>query len=92
MKNIIIDTSCVLAVVLNEPGKTSIIQKTEETFLLAPESLSWEIGNALSAMFKKERLSLKDARVAWHAAQQILIRFVYPNMERALEIAQEQGI
>ncbi len=92
MKNIIIDTSCILAVVLEESSRAELIAATEGATLLAPDSLSWELGNAFSALFKKGTLSLKEAKTALHAVRQIPIRFIYPDMERAIEIAHEQRI
>ena len=60
--NIVVDTSVIVAVLLNEPVKASLIEVTVNATLSAPMSLHWEIGNAFSAMFKKKRLSLEDAQ------------------------------
>jgi len=59
MKKIIIDTSVIIAVIANEVSKKKLIEITEDTELVAPISLHFEIGNALSAMLKKEELILK---------------------------------
>lgn len=65
---ITIDTSALLAVLLNEQHKPAIIEVTQGHDLQAPFSLDAEVGNALTAMFKRGRLSLKEA-------QQVLIQF-----------------
>jgi len=46
---------------LNDQHKTEIINLTKGYDLQAPETLNAEIGNALSAMFKRERLTLSQA-------------------------------
>ncbi len=49
------DTNLFLAVALNEPEKTRIIQLTSNKNAVAPEILPYEIGNALSAMIKRKK-------------------------------------
>ncbi len=49
---LVVDTSVILAVVLNEPSKAALIQLTIGAELLVPASSHGEIDNALSAMFK----------------------------------------
>jgi predicted nucleic acid-binding protein len=92
MKTIIIDTSCVLAVVLGEPVRERLVDVSDGAELFAPDSLTWELGNAFSAMFKKKRLTLKESQNALNAAHQIPIRFIQPNISRALEISYEYNI
>ena len=87
MQNIVIDTSSLIAVILDEPEKPKLITLTEGGNLLAPSSLHWEIGNAFSAMFKRERLSLKDAMLALNIYKKIPIHFVDIELSRALELA-----
>jgi predicted nucleic acid-binding protein len=79
---IIIDTSALLAVLLNESHKPAIIKATEKHDLQAPVSLDGEVGNALSAMFKNERITLEQA-------QQVLSKFyIIPIRRTKLRIAE----
>ena len=89
---IIIDTSAIIAVLVNESSKPAIIQATQQTDLLAPSSIHWEIANAFSAMFKRNRLTLAEALTAIAIYQQIPIRFVEVELEESLKIAAELGI
>jgi len=89
---IIIDTSAIIAVLVNESSKSAIIQATQQTDLLAPASIHWEIANAFSAMFKRNRLLLEEALAAIEIYQQIPIRFVEVELEESLKIADELGI
>lgn len=59
--NLVIDTSALLAVLLNERSRNSILKNTEGKSLTAPISIDAEIGNALSAMFKRKRITLENA-------------------------------
>lgn len=89
---IIIDTSAIIAVLVNESSKPAIIQATQQTDLLAPSSIHWEIANAFSAMFKRNRLTLAEALTAIAIYQQIPIRFVEVELEESLKIADELGV
>jgi predicted nucleic acid-binding protein len=81
---LIIDSSAIIAVLVNEASKAAIIQATQETDLLAPSSIHWEIANAFSAMFKRKRLTLTEALTAIGIYQQIPIRFIEVELEESL--------
>lgn len=74
--SVVIDASAVIAVVTNEPHKPLLIRLTEGVELLSPSSLPVEVGNAFSAMFKRRRISLANAKAAIEAYQRIAIRLV----------------
>jgi predicted nucleic acid-binding protein len=92
LKQIIIDTSAIIAVVLNEPEKDKLIEITQDTELIAPSSIHWEVGNAFSAMFKRKRLNLKEAIKGFAEYQKIPIQFIDINIEDALKIAEKNNI
>ena len=90
--NLVVDTSVILAVVTNEAHKQKLIDLTRNADLLAPSSVPWEIGNAFSAMFKRRRISLEEARNALLAYQQIPIQFSDVELEDALELSDRLDI
>ncbi|MFH1778264.1 MAG: type II toxin-antitoxin system VapC family toxin [Candidatus Omnitrophota bacterium] len=92
MKNIVIDTSSIIAVILAEPEKEKLVGLTKNANLLAPASLHWEIGNAFSAMFKKKRISLNDAIAAIDIYENIPIQFIDIELKNALELAHGSNI
>ena len=90
--NIVVDTSVIIAVILNEKKKSAIIKLTKGANLFAPTSLHWEIGNAFSAMFKRGRLKFEDAVKALGYYQEIPIRFTDIDLELVLDIANRYKI
>ncbi len=92
MAKIVIDTSALMAAILDEPEKAVLVELTRGADLLAPGSQHWELGNALSALFKKGRLNVRDAVAAIRAYQKIPIQFIDVDLVRALEIAHKLRI
>src|SRR6266545_486690 len=84
---LVVDTSVILAVVLNEPTKAVLIRLTTGADLIAPLSLHWEIGNALSAMLKRKRITEAEAQQALLEYQKIPIRFLDVSLDETIHIA-----
>jgi predicted nucleic acid-binding protein len=84
---IIVDTNTFIAVALNEPEKGKIIELTEDHDLIAPDVLPFEIGNALTAMMKKNALKKEEVLSAWEIVQQIPVDLRHTNIKSALSIA-----
>jgi predicted nucleic acid-binding protein len=90
--DVVIDTSALIAVIAGEPEKEKLIQMTSGAELIAPQSVHWEIGNALSAMMKRQRIVLSQATRAIEIYQKIPIRFVEVELEDTLEIVDKLSI
>jgi len=89
---IVADTNTFLAVALDEPEKTLIIDLTLGHELLAPEVLPFEIGNALTAMMKKRSLEPDELGPAWDAVQRIPVELRQVDFQDALRIAGRYNI
>ena len=89
---IVVDASAILAVIVNEPSKKKLIRLTKGAHLIAPASLQWEIGNALSAMLKRNSINLYQALQAVEIYSHIPIRSVDVEIDEALRIAAESNI
>ena len=87
-----IDTSALIAVVGNEASKDRIIEITASYSLYAPVSVHWEIGNAFSAMFKRQKTDIELAKLALKAYQEIPLKFIEVPLEQALELSYSQKI
>jgi predicted nucleic acid-binding protein len=84
---IIADTNTFIAVALNEPEKERIIELTEGHELISPDVLPFEIGNALTAMMKKNVLKKTEVASAWDILQQIPVDLRQTDIKSALGIA-----
>lgn len=85
--DIVIDTSAVIAVIANEPEKPAIVEHTLGANLIAPASVHWEVGNAFSAMFKRRRISLSQAKDAIKSYERIVFRFIDIDLGQSLDLA-----
>jgi predicted nucleic acid-binding protein len=89
---IVADASALLAVVLDEPERGSIIDATVGATLISPMALPFEIGNALVALRKRGKLSEDAVLPAWEATQRIPVQLVPVQIEAALALALAHGI
>jgi predicted nucleic acid-binding protein len=89
---IVVDTTIIIAVVINEPHKEALVEKTKRATLIAPASLPWEVGNALSAMFKQRRLGLEEAKAALDSYAQIPLQLVDVPLVDAVQLASQLKI
>jgi predicted nucleic acid-binding protein len=90
--NITVDASAVMAVVLNEGSKRQLVDGTRGAELLSPPTLYWEVGNALSALVKRRRIDLRQARAALKSLQDIAIRLADVDLDASVTLAHEQSI
>jgi len=90
--NLVSDTNIFLAVALDEPEKANIIQLTAKANAISPEILPYEVGNALSAMVKRNRLTKEEGLLAFDEIKSIPVRLVPINIQHALKLALEYNI
>lgn len=87
-----VDTSALLAVILQEPERASIVARTIGFGLLAPEVLPYEVGNALSALKKRRTHEAGETLLAWQVFISIPIKLERIDIAAALAVAARQGI
>ena len=85
--NITIDTSVLLAVCTNESSKSKLVELTQGHHLLVPASVHWEVGNALSAMLKRDRITGEQAQACIFAYQQIPLTKIEVELATAVELS-----
>jgi predicted nucleic acid-binding protein len=90
--DLVVDASVIVAVLTSEPERAAIVKVTKDANLLAPTSVHWEVGNALSAMIKRRRLTLGQAKDAIKSYARIPIRFVEVDLAESLEMAASQNL
>lgn len=89
---IVADTNTFIAVALNEPEKDMIIRLTEGYDLIAPEVLPFEIGNALTAMMKRNALEADEVILVWDMVQHIQVDLRRIDIRAALNIATQYNV
>jgi predicted nucleic acid-binding protein len=90
--NIVIDTSAILAVLLDEPEKEAVVEKTMGAVLSAPASLRWEVGNAATAGVKRRRLTPARARQMMTDFETVTIRESAIDIKSAVDLGLELGL
>jgi predicted nucleic acid-binding protein len=89
---IVIDTSAVLAVIAEQDEKAELVRLTRGATLVAPPSIHWEIGNALSAMFKRKAIGLKEALQLLEAYTDIPINMAEVGLKQAVELSAKLNV
>lgn len=87
-----IDTSALLAVLMNEDHKSKVIKLTVNCELQAPAIIDGEVGNTLSAMFKRNRLNISKAKDIIKQFEMIPIRRTEIRIQDSLEIASNYNL
>jgi len=91
-RKFVVDASVVLAVILDEPEKSALVAETEGATLLAPGCLSWEIGNAFSAILKRKRMDFESASQGLTIFEMIPIQEMEVSLVDALALCNRHAI
>jgi predicted nucleic acid-binding protein len=86
------DTSVIMAVVLNEPTKPLLLERTRDADLVSVPTLPWEVGNSLAALCKCARIDLAQAKAALQSYRAIPIRLADVDLEVVVQLAKEQDV
>ena len=87
LMDVLLDASAIMAVILNEPNRAKVIGLTEDRTLLSPEIISFEIGNALINLYKRQKITETKLLDAYKTFTGIPIRLINIDIEKALKIA-----
>jgi predicted nucleic acid-binding protein len=90
--DVVIDTSALIAVIVGEPERKKIVELTTENTLIGPGSIPWEIGNAFSAMFKRNKLSLNEAQKGLVIFESIPLRYIKPDFVNSMTISKQTNM
>lgn len=89
---IVIDASAILCVLLNQEQRNRIVSLTVGATLIAPGSLHWEIGNALSALIKRKKVTEKEAVTAIEEYLKIPVQFEDMDLKSVMQVVQRHRI
>ena len=85
--DIVLDASTIMAIILNEPNKDKIIKFTKNAMLVSPDVLSYEVGNGLINLYRRQKITKEDLLESYKSYTSIPIRSIKVNIEEALLIA-----
>ena len=89
---LVVDASAILGVLLNQGPKEWLVISTTGATLIAPASLHWEIGNALSSLMKRKKITEKEANAVLDAYSKIPIQFVDADLKASLALVNKHSI
>jgi predicted nucleic acid-binding protein len=81
-----------MAVILNEPSKPRLLEQTRDSELVSAPTLPWEVGNSLTALFKRARIDLNQAKRALKSFRDIPLRLAEIDLQASVELAKEHDI
>ena len=90
--DIVIDTSALIAVIVGEPERNRIVELTTGNTLIGPGSTPWEIGNAFSAMFKQDRLTIEEAQRGLAIFDSVPLRYTKTDFANALKLSKQANM
>jgi predicted nucleic acid-binding protein len=85
--DVLLDASAIMAIILNEQNRDTVIMLTRNTTLFSPEVISFEIGNALVNLYRKQKILESELLEAYRNFTLIPIRNIKVDIGKALKIA-----
>ena len=92
MRKIVLDTSVIIALLASDEERTPILEKIRGSELVCSESVTPEVGNAVSAMFKRQRITLKQGVAIVEGFARLPLSFVPYDLTRAVELCHLHNI
>ena len=89
---LVVDTSALLAVVLNEPQRSAIIAAATGCDIIAPAVLPYEVGNALTSLRKRKVLKDSEVFEAWTSYSLLPIDLRAIDIPAALALAAKHNV
>ena len=84
---ILMDACAIMAVIIKEPERDLVIQLTQNSVIVSPDMVSYEIANALTKMMRKKIIEKEYMINAFKYFKKIPIKTIQVDIEKALEVA-----
>ena len=85
---IVLDASAIISVIADEPEGHEVIELTQDSIIVSPSIISFEITNSLTRMVRKGIIDNKEKMLDLiKSFQKIPIKFVENDLEKIVEIA-----
>ena len=90
---ILLDASAIMAVIADEPETAIVVHSTQNSIIVTPDIISFEIANGLTKMMRRNIIDTKEQMINLiKNFKMIPIKTVNVDIERALEIAWDHKI
>ena len=90
--DILLDACVIMAVLLEEPEKDMVLELTKKSFLIVPDVIDFEIGNALSKLYKRRIITEKEVYEALLIYQQMPLHKKTVDINHSLRISCKYSI
>jgi predicted nucleic acid-binding protein len=92
MRKLIVDTSIIIALISSDEERSIIMQAIANYKMVCSISVYAEVGNAISAMFKRGRITLIQAHEMLNSFKQLQFETYDINLPMAIEISYQYKI
>jgi len=92
LMNALLDASVIMAIILNEPTRDNAVKLTKGAIILAPEVISFEVGNALVNLYRRKKITVEEMLEAYKSFTLIPLRIIKIDVAEALKIACKYNI
>lgn len=89
-KQLIIDASCIMAIVRQEDTADEVIQKSEGYELMSAKCLPYDVGNSLSKWLKRDLLTVEAAQNCYNLFRKIPVNLLDVDFENSLRYSGEE--
>ena len=89
---IVLDTSIVIALLASDEERAPILKKIRGKTLVCSESVTPEVGNAVSAMLKRRRITREQGVAIIDGFERLPLSLVPYNLTRAIELCHAHNI
>lgn len=83
-KQLIIDASCIMAVIKQEETANEVMEKSNGYELLSADCLPFEVGNSLSKWLKRDLISAEAAVHCFELYKKLPVTLINVNFENSL--------
>ena len=89
-KRLIIDASCIMAVIKEEDTADEVINKSAGYELYSSECLPFEVGNSLSKWLKRDLMTVEHAVKCFALFKKLPVTLLEVDFEKSLQLANEE--
>ena len=83
---IVLDACAIMAILMEEPEKDRIIELTQDSIVIVPNVIDFEIGNALSKLFKRNIINENEVYEAFFIYKKMPLHIKSVDINNSIKI------